>query len=70
MDEERTGLEHDNFDILGIRIPHIILPVRSGRDLARLVEVAAMVEALKQIGHDSAQDFNNRLIAFMAGDQS
>ncbi len=70
MDEERTGLEHDYFDILGIRIPHIILPVRPGRDLARLVEVAAMVEALKQIGHDSAQDFNDRLIAFMAGDQS
>ena len=29
--------------------------------------VAAMVEALKQIGHDSAKEFNDRLIAFMAG---
>jgi HPr kinase/phosphorylase len=67
MDEERTGLEHDLFEILGIRVPHIILPVRPGRDLARLVEVAAMVEALKQIGHDSAKEFNDRLIAFMAG---
>jgi HPr kinase/phosphorylase len=68
MDEERTGLEHDLFDILGIKVPHIILPVRPGRDLARLVEVAAMVEALKQIGHDSAKEFNDRLIAFMAGE--
>lgn len=67
MDEERTGLEHDVFEILGIRVPHIILPVRPGRDLARLVEVAAMVEALKQMGHDSAKEFNDRLIAFMAG---
>ena len=68
MDEERTGLEHDFFEILGVRVPHIILPVRPGRDLARLVEVAAMIEALKQMGHDSAKEFNDRLIAFMAGE--
>jgi len=70
MDEERTGLEQEYFDILGIKVPHIIFPVRPGRDMARLVEVAAMVEALKQIGHDSAKDFNDRLIAFMAGEQA
>lgn len=68
MDEERTGLEQDYFTLLGVRVPHIILPVRPGRDLARLVEVAAMVEALKQIGHDSAKEFNDRLISFMAGE--
>ncbi len=70
MNEERTGLEHESFDILGIKVPHIILPVRPGRDMARLVEVAAMVEALKQMGHDSAKEFNDRLIAFMAGEAS
>jgi HPr kinase/phosphorylase len=69
MDEERTGLEQDYFDILGIQVPHIILPVRPGRDLARLVEVAAMVQALKIIGHDSANEFNNRLIGFMANEK-
>ena len=68
MDEERTGLEHDVFNILGIKVPHIIFPVRPGRDMARLVEVAAMVEALRLMGHDSAKDFNDRLIAFMAGE--
>lgn len=66
MVEERTGLETDMFDILGISLPHIILPVRPGRDLARLVEVASMVQALKLLGHDSAKDFNERLIQFMA----
>jgi HPr kinase/phosphorylase len=66
MDEERTGLEQDQFEILGIKVPHIILPVRPGRDLARLVEVAAMIQALKNMGHDSAKVFNDRLIAFMA----
>lgn len=69
MDEERTGLEQDFFEIMGTRIPHIIFPVRPGRDLARLVEVAAMVQSLKKMGHDSAKEFNDRLIAFMAGDE-
>jgi HPr kinase/phosphorylase len=64
--EERTGLEESYYEILGIRVPHIELYVRPGRDIARLVEVAAMVQALKQMGHDPAQDFNNRLIAHMA----
>lgn len=66
MTEERTGLEQDYFDILGVSVPHVILPVRPGRDLARLVEVAAMLQALKFMGHDSAREFNDRLIAFMA----
>jgi HPr kinase/phosphorylase len=66
MDEERTGLEQDFYEIMGMRVPHIILPVRPGRDLARLVEVAALSRALKEMGHDSAKEFNDRLIAFMA----
>ena len=66
MVEERTGLEMESFDILGIKVPHIVLPVRPGRDLARLVEVAAMFQALKMLGHDSAKEFNDRLIQFMA----
>lgn len=70
MDEERTGLEHESFELLGVEVPHIVLPVRPGRDLARLVEVTAMVHALKLIGHDSAQEFNQRLIQFMSEPQS
>ena len=63
--EERTGLEKNYFDILGVSIPHIEIPVRPGRDMARLVEVAAMVQALKAVGHDAAAEFNARLIAAM-----
>lgn len=66
MNEDRTGLESNTVEILGIRIPHMEIPVRPGRDMARLVEVAAMVQALKSIGHDSAKEFNDRLIAFMS----
>ncbi len=64
--EERTGLEQAHYEILGMRVPHIELFVRPGRDIARLVEVAALTQALKRMGHDPAKDFNDRLIAFMS----
>lgn len=63
--EERTGLEKNYFDVLGVAIPHFEIPVRPGRDMARLVEVAAMVQALRGIGHDAATEFNQRLIDAM-----
>jgi len=66
--EERTGLEENYYEILGMRLPHVELYVRPGRDMARLVEVAALTQALKKMGHDPAKDFNDRLIAFMTRD--
>ncbi len=65
INEERTGLEQNYHEILGVNIPHIEIPVRPGRDMARLVEVAAMVQALRYMGHDSAKEFNEKLIAHM-----
>jgi HPr kinase/phosphorylase len=64
--EERTGLEVNFYEILAQKVPHIELYVRPGRDMARLVEVAALTQALKKIGHDPAKDFNERLIAHMS----
>ncbi len=66
MEEDRTGLELNYIDILGVPVPHFIIPVRPGRDMARLVEVAAMVHALRLMGHDAAKTLNERLIAAMA----
>lgn len=65
MPEERTGLERNYYEILGLEIPHIEIPVKPGRDMARLTEAAAMVQALRSMGHDSAQEFNDQLIAHM-----
>jgi HPr kinase/phosphorylase len=64
--EERTGLEENHYEMLGKRLPHVELYVRPGRDIARLVEVAALTQALKKMGHDPARDFNERLIAHMS----
>jgi len=54
--------------VLGVDIPHILIPVRPGRDLARLIEVAAFQAKLKWSGHNAAQELNDRLIAHMSRD--
>ena len=59
------SLEESTMEILGLKVPAMEIPVRPGRDMARLVEVASMVQALKLMGHDSANDFNQRLIEHM-----
>ena len=66
-DVERLGMEQQYIKILGIEVPHIIIPVRPGRDLARLIEVAAFQIKLKSSGQNPAKELNDRLIAQMAG---
>ena len=65
LEVERTGLEERHFEIPGAGVAHMEIPVRPGRDMARLVEVAVMVQALKLIGHDSAKEFSAKLLAEM-----
>lgn len=65
-DVDRVGMEQEYVRILGIDIPHITIPVRPGRDLARLIEVAAFQTKLKASGYNPAEEFNKRLIARMA----
>jgi len=68
-DVDRVGMEQQLFEILGVEIPHMIIPVRPGRDLARLVEVAAFQTKLKQSGYNPAKELNDRLIANMQKEQ-
>ncbi len=65
-DVDRVGLEQEFVKILGVDVPHIVIPVRPGRDLARLIEVAAFQTKLKKSGHNAAQELNDRLIAHMS----
>ncbi len=62
---DRIGLERQTYTILGIPLPHIVIPVRPGRDIARLIEVAALDQKLKSLGHNAAREFNERLIERM-----
>jgi HPr kinase/phosphorylase len=65
-DVDRLGMEQETVKILGIDIPHITIPVRPGRDLARLIEVAAFQTKLKSSGYNPAKELNDRLISRMA----
>lgn len=64
-DVDRVGLEEEFTKILGVKIPHITIPVRPGRDLARLIEVAAFNQKLKSAGYHAARELNERVLAEM-----
>jgi HPr kinase/phosphorylase len=61
----RLGMEEETIDILGVPVPHITIPVRPGRDIARLVEVAAFHTKLQLAGHNAARELDERLKARM-----
>ena len=62
---DRIGIERQSYEILGIGVPHVTIPVKPGRDIARLVEVAAMDQKLKGLGQNSAVEFNSKLLSLM-----
>ena len=62
---DRVGLDREFYQILGLKVPHVTIPVRPGRDIARLIEVAAMDQKLKGLGQNSAVEFNTKLLRLM-----
>ncbi len=65
MDYDRTGLEEEYVGILGVKVPYIRIPVRPGRNIAIIVEVAALNHRLKELGIHPAEILNSRIIASM-----
>ncbi|MBL67216.1 MAG: HPr(Ser) kinase/phosphatase [Verrucomicrobiales bacterium] len=64
-DIDRLGMEQETVKILDVPVPHITIPVRPGRDIARLVEVAAFQTKLLISGHNAARELDERLMAKM-----
>jgi HPr kinase/phosphorylase len=62
---DRTGLDVQEMDILGVRLPKVIMPLNAGKNLTVLSEVVAMNHLLKFSGVDSATLFNDRLMKRM-----
>lgn len=62
---DRIGLDQEYYEILKLQVPHVTIPVRPGRDIARLIEVAAMDQKLKGMGRNSAVEFNTKLLSAM-----
>ena len=55
-------MDQQFYEILGMKIPHLKIPIRPGRDLAGLVQVAALDQKMKTMGQFSAMEFNEKLL--------
>ena len=64
---DRTGLDPQTVEILGVPIPKVTVPLVPGKNITVVCEVVAMNHLLKFSGHDTAALFNQRLQARMAG---
>ena len=62
---DRLGLDEQKIDILGNEIPAITIPVKPGRNLAIILEIAAMNNRQKKMGYNTAEEFNKKLIEQM-----
>ena len=66
---DRFGLDNETTDILGINVPSLTIPVRPGRNLAVIVEIAAMNNRQKKMGYNTAEEFNRRLMGEVGDEQ-
>jgi HPr kinase/phosphorylase len=67
---DRLGLEAHIYEILDVEIPELLIPVRPGRDMASILEIAARNELLKTAGHHPAREFFGRLEGALLGHES
>ena len=62
---DRLGLDNETMNILGIEVPSITIPVKPGRNLAIILEIAAMNNRQKKMGYNTAEEFNRKLMGKM-----
>ena len=60
---DRFGLDEEFTEILGINVPSLTIPVKPGRNLAIILEIAAMNNRQKKMGYNTAQELNERLMS-------
>ena len=65
---DRLGLDEQTTNILGLEIPSITIPVKPGRNLAIILEIAAMNNRQKKMGYNTAEEFNKKLMGQMGLD--
>lgn len=61
---ERLGMDDTMTEILGISVPSITVPVKPGRNLAVIIEIAAMNNRQKKMGYNAAAELNKKLISY------
>lgn len=65
MDFDRTGLDEEKEEILGVKVPLLKIPIKPGRNIPIIVETAAMNERLKKMGTFGAREFNSKLTNYI-----
>ena len=58
---DRLGLGEETYEMLGVKLPYMTIPVRPGRNLAGIVEIATMKNRQMKYGYNPARDFVSRL---------
>jgi len=66
---DRLGLDDEFVNILGNDVPSLNIPVKPGRNLAIIMEVAAMNNRQKRMGYNAAEELNQRIMKQMEEDQ-
>lgn len=59
---DRMGLETEYCEIMGLCVPQVTIPVRPGRNLAIIIEIAAMNNRQKRMGYNTAKEFNDAML--------
>ena len=62
IDYDRIGLDDQHYTVLGVDVPQLVLPVRPGRFLSTIIEVAARNQMLKMEGYHAAKEFQRQLL--------
>jgi HPr kinase/phosphorylase len=63
---DRLGLDEQHYELLGIKVPLLRIPVCPGRNISSIIEVGARNQLLKEMGYNSAREFQDRLEKRMA----
>jgi HPr kinase/phosphorylase len=70
IEYERLGTRNETYEILGVKIPYQKIPVKPGRNIAIIIETAAMNERLKNIGFDAAQEFSDNVVKWLESENA
>jgi len=67
---DRLGSEEQYMGFLGVNIPKLVIPVKPGRNIPIIIEVAAMNERLKKMGYNSSKEFNQNILKWIESNQA
>lgn len=66
---DRIGIEDNTYEILGVNIPCLQIPVKPGRNIPIIIETGAMNERLKKLGYHSAKEFNRGIMNWLEAEK-